>query len=193
MTRSYRKDRSLCFPWNSSKTGSALIGILLLAAGLSPAVRADTIQANLVDASLEGAPGDTLAFLATLANPSDTDTIYLNGAGSTAASPFLSVDTSPFDVNAPLSLTPGEVSGPFELFDVTIDPSAPAGPYIGSFVSIQGGADAGQGTAFDDLADISFDVDVAGASPVPEPGTAVPISLGLFAIFAIARRRTLSR
>jgi hypothetical protein len=154
----------------------------------SPALQADTIQAGPVDASLDAAPGDTVAFLAVLTNPSVTDTVYLNGIGSAAASPFLTVDTSPFDINAPLFLTPGEVSGPFELFDVTVDTSAPAGPYVGSFVSIQGGADAGAGTAFDDLADISFEVNVTGTSSVPEPSTA-----GLFLlVLAIARRRATS-
>ena len=95
---------------------------------------ASTIDAQLANGSLTGAPGDTLAFFATLSNPSATDTIYLNGAGSTASSAFLGVDITPFNVNAPLFLVPGDMSGPFEIFDVTIDPAAPDGPYIGSFV-----------------------------------------------------------
>jgi hypothetical protein len=153
---------------------------------------ASTIDAQLAAGSLTGAPGDTLAFLATLSNPSPTDTIYLNGIGSTASSPFLNVDTTPFDVNAPLFLAPGDVTGSFELFDVTIDPAAPNGPYVGSFLSILGGADGGMGTLFDDLDDLSFDVNVASASAsVPEPGTMLLVPAALLA--AVLRRRGLSR
>lgn len=155
---------------------------------------ASTIDAVLADASLTGAPGDTLVFFATLSNPSATDTIYLNGTGSTASSPFLNVDTSPFNINAPLFLAPGDVSSLFEIFDVTIDPAATDGPYIGSFISILGGADGGAGTAFDDLADVSFDVNVSTNASVPEPGAVQLVPAGLLALLAAAiRRRERSR
>jgi hypothetical protein len=149
---------------------------------------ASVIDVQLTNSSLTGAPGDTLIFYATLTNPSSTDTIYLNGAGSTASSPFLNIDTSPFDANAPLFLAPGATSGPFELFDVLIDPAATDGPYTGSFVTILGGADAG---AFDDLADISFDVNVSSSqASVPEPGTIPLVAAALLALLpaAMARR-----
>ncbi len=108
----------------------------------------------------------------TLTNTSTTDQVWLNGIGSTSVSPFLTIDTDPFNINAPLFLDPLASSGPFELFDVLIDPATPDGPYIGNFVSIQGGADGGAGTAFDDLADIGFDVQVqTPSSGVPEPAT----------------------
>lgn len=106
-----------------------LFCLMVLVIGCGTFARGDVIQAQLVDSSLTVAPGDTLAFFATLFNPSLTDTIYLNGSGSTSVSGFLSIDTTPFDVNAPLFLSPGESSGPFEFFDVTIDPSTPDGPY----------------------------------------------------------------
>ena len=150
----------------------------------------DSISAQLVESSLTGAPGDTLAYFVTLTNPSLTDTIYLNSIGSTASSALLDIDTSPFDINAPFFLNPGDSSGPFELFDVTIDPSATAGGYVGSIVSILGGADDGQFTAFDDLADISFDVQVTGgATPAPEPSAVLLMLAGMAIVFTISRKR----
>jgi hypothetical protein len=149
--------------------------LLMLMGGIALAavpLAAGEIQVDLVDPSQTGAPGDTLMYLATLADTSLTDTVYLNGIGSTAASPFLTIDTSPFFANAPLFMNPGDVSGPFELFDVTIDPAAPDGGYPGSFVILLGGPDGGAGTDFTDQADISFDVTVqSSAAEVPEPGS----------------------
>lgn len=149
-----------------------MIKTLLFVAALGAGVSQAGIIAQLDQTSLTGSPGDTLMFNVTLTNPSTTDQIWLNGIGSTASSMYLTIDTSPFNTNAPFYLDPLASSGPFELFDVTIAPGTPAGGYIGNFVTIQGGADGGAGTAFDDLADIGFDVQVQGsASTTPEPGT----------------------
>ena len=143
----------------------------ILVIGLSSVADA-AIIAQLDNASQTGAPGDTLVFNVTLTNSSATDQIWLNGISATGGFPFLTIDVSPFNSNAPLFLDPMASSGPFELFDVTINPGTPDGPYIGNFVSIQGGPDAGMGTAFDDLVDISFDVQVQSATEgVPEPGS----------------------
>jgi hypothetical protein len=105
----------------------------------------------------------------------------LNGIGSTASSPYLSIDTSPFDSNAPLFLDPMGSSGPFELFDVIIAPGTPDGAYVGSFVTIQGGPDGGTATAFDDLVDVSFDVTVQSTSTgaAPEPATLGMVGVAL--------------
>jgi len=144
---------------------------VVLMIGTSSFSHAGTI-AQLDNPGQTGAPGDMLVFNVTLTNTSDVDQIWLNGIGSTADSPFLSIDTDPFDVNAPLFLDPLESSGLFELMDVTIAPGTPDGPYIGSFISIQGGADGGTGSAFDDLVDVSFDVDVQSpAAAAPEPAS----------------------
>jgi hypothetical protein len=151
------------------------------------------IIAQLDNASLTGAPGDTLIFDVTLTNTSTTDQVWLNGIGSTASSPFLDIDTSPFDVNAPLFLDPLAISGPFELFDITIAPGTADGGYIGSFVSILGGADGGTGSAFDDLVDVNFDVNVSSSSTsaVPEPATfGLMLAASLVPCLAALRRRT---
>lgn len=152
-----------------------------LAIGLS-ALADGGIIAQLDNASQTGAPGDTLVFNVTLTNSSATDQIWLNGISATGGFPYLTIDVGPFNSNAPLFLDPMTSSGPFELFDVTINPGTPDGPYIGNFVSIQGGADGGAGSAFDDLVDISFDVQAQSAtSGVPEPGTFWIVCLVLLA------------
>jgi hypothetical protein len=159
--------------------------LLMLIAALG-ALHAGSLQVDLSSTSQTGAPGDLLAFFGTMTNVSPTDTIFLNSISSTSISGFLTVDTGPFFVNAPLSLGPGDVSGPFEIFDVTIDPAAPGGPYIGSTVSIQGGADSG---TFDDLADVNFDVQVSPpTTATPEPSTGTLILAGVAAAFAILTR-----
>ena len=85
------------------------------------------------------------------------------------SSSFLSVDDSPFFANAPLSLAPGQNSGPFELFAVDLATNTALGNYLGNGFEIQGGADGGNFTAFADLADATFSVTVAG-STVAAPG-----------------------
>ena len=157
--------------------------LMLIAIGT---LQAGNLQVDLSSASQTGAPGDLPRFFGTMTNVSPTDTIFLNSISSTSASGFLTIDTGPFFVNAPFFLNPGDVSGPFEIFDVTIGLATPDGPYLGSTVSIQGGADSG---TFDDLADVNFDVQVS--SPVtaaPEPSTGILMLAGMAAAFAILTR-----
>jgi hypothetical protein len=148
-------------------------------------LHAGTLLVVLSNPSQTGAPGDVLPFFGTMTNVSDTDTVFLNAATSTAASSDLAIDLVPFFINAPLSLGPLEVSGLFEIFDVTIDPAAPDELIPGSTVSIQGGADS---FTFDDLADPSFDVTVqAPLTAAPEPSAAWLVIAGAVA-FAILTR-----
>ena len=170
-----------------------LVTLVLLFAAASPA--RGSILAQLTLAVQSGNPGDTLWYDVTLTNTSATDQIWLNGAGSTAGSPILTIDVSPFFLNAPLDLDPLTDSGIFTAFRVVNDPAAAPGPYTGSFVSIQGGPDGGAGSDFDDLVDIPFEVDVnAPTLATPEPSTFLMAALPLLFFFiARARRRSLAR
>lgn len=159
--------------------------VLTLMMGLGT-LQADNLLVVLSSPSQSGAPGDVLPFFGTMTNVSDTDTIFLNSASSTSAASDLAIDLLPFFLNAPLSLGPGEASGLFEIFDVTIDPATPAGLIPGSTVSFQGGADS---LTFDDLADVSFDVTVKSPpSAVPELSSGWLI-LASAVLFAILRRK----
>jgi hypothetical protein len=156
---------------------------LMMMAGVGM-LRAGSLLVVLSNPSQSGAPGDVLAFFGAMTNVSATDTIFLNSASSTSASSNLTVDLFPFFIDAPLSLGPGEVSGLFEMFDVTIDPATPNGLISGSTVSIQGGADS---FTFDDLADPNFDVLVqapVSAAPEPSAGWLVIAGAAAFAILA---------
>jgi hypothetical protein len=149
-------------------------------------LQAGNILVALSSSSQTGAPGAILPYFGTMTNVSGADTLFLNSISSTSILGFLTIDTGPFFVNAPLSLGPGEVSGPFEIFEVTIDPATPDALYSGSTVSIQGGADSG---TFDDLADVGFDVQVTSPSAAtPEPGTVWLLLAGAAAAFAILTR-----
>jgi hypothetical protein len=158
--------------------------LLMLIAGLGR-LQAGNLLVVLSSSSQTGAPGDVLPFFGTMTNVSPTDTIFLNSITSTSGSGNLNIDVGPFFVNAPLFLGPGDVTGLFEIFDVTIGPATPNGLYSGSTVSFQGGADGG---TFDDLADLNFDVQVASPSAAaPEPGTGL-LLLGTAGVFAILSR-----
>jgi hypothetical protein len=152
--------------------------------GLAPAARAQTLDLTLLDANQTVTQGTTVvAFDATVFNPSATATIYLNDASGTTASPFLSVDASPFFANAPLSLAPGQSSGSFELFAVDLATSTSPGTYLGNGFEIQGGADGGNFTAFNDLADAKFSVSVTSSvTKAPEVDPAFAAS-GLTLLF----------
>lgn len=167
---------------------------LAAAVSLAPATRAQTLDLTLLDANQTVTQGTTVVdFEATLFNPSATATIYLNDASGTTASPFLSVDDSPFFANAPLSLAPGQSSGPFELFAVDLATNTAPGSYAGNGFEIQGGADGGAFTAFNDLADANFSVTVASSTlkaPEIDPASALSaltLLLGALAVFGTRR------
>lgn len=168
---------------NPGKTILVLAGSLLAAGSI---VRADTLDVSLTQATLSVVQGTALvAFDATVSNPlSSSGTIFLNGDSSTTSSSLVSVDDAPFFANSPLSLDPGTSSGPFEIFDVLLDPSLGPGVYTGTF-SILGGAD---GSAVDDVGDVNFTVDVTAPVTTPEPTALLMLGTGLLTLVFFRRR-----
>jgi hypothetical protein len=165
------------------------IQLLLSLLALAPPAGAGTLDLTLLDPDPQVVQGTTsVAFDATISNPSSA-TIYLNGDGYSSVGPLV-VDDGPFYANAPISLLPGQATGPIELFAVTLPAATPVGSFSGNEFSIFGGADGGTGTAFSDLADVDFSVTVVPAVSVPEvdSGAAMMGGLALLALLMAARR-----
>jgi hypothetical protein len=153
------------------------------AGGLAHPSHGQVLDLTLSDPDQSVAAGTTsVVFDAILSNPTGS-TIYLNGATITTSSSALNGDATPFLINAPLDLAPGASTGPLAFFDVDLAKGTPAATFgTGSF-QIQGGADGGAGTAFDQLAAESFSVTVTGSTAhgVPEIDTsATAAALTLF-------------
>lgn len=163
--------------------GLATAAALVFACGS----RADSVDVSLTQTSQKAAPGSTVTFAAAITNLSSTDTIYLNGDSSTTSSLLLTADDTPFLTNFPLSLDPGQVSGPFALFNVFIDPGTPDGTYDLNSFSILGGLN---GSAFDTLGAVAFSVSVASVVSTTEPGTLGLLLTGLVALGFLDRRRS---
>jgi len=165
--------------WSVAKVGLAAVLLLISAA----AVRGDSLDVTLTQASQTVAQGTlVVTFGATISNPSSTDTVFLNADSSITSSTLVSVDDTPFLINAPLSLNPGQSSGPFALFNVDLPGNLAAGTYTGVF-SILGGLD---GVTFDTLSNSSFSVTVS--STTPEPGTMLLLAFGLVGLGLLVKR-----
>jgi hypothetical protein len=148
-----------------------LLALFLVCLG-APVLRADTLSASLVNATLSGTAGSSIIFQANVSNPSATDT-FLNGDSSSTSSLLVSVNDALFFLNAPLSLPSGGSFGPFNIFTVVLDSTIAPGIYTGTFI-IVGGGDA---SALTDLADLNFTVDVVN---ITEPGTLQMVLVGAF-------------
>ncbi len=141
-----------------------LLSALLIGmtACLASGVHAQSLDVTLSESTATVTQGTAVVdFYATIVN-AGASTIYLNGDSPTTGSSLLSVDDSPFDNNAPLSLAAGASTGPIELFAVDIlSPTIPTGTYSGNDFSILGGY---TGSAVSDLADALFSVTVTSAT-----------------------------
>jgi hypothetical protein len=167
---------------NLWKTIFVLAGYLLVTGSV---VHADTLDVSLTQATLSVVQGTTLvAFDAVVSNPSSSvETIYLNGDSTTTSSSLVSVDDAPFFANSPFFLDVGTASGPFEIFDVLLDPSLGPGVYTGTF-SILGGGDGG---IFDDVGDANFTIEITAPVATPEPTTLLMLGTGLLSLACLRR------
>ncbi|HEY1497917.1 MAG TPA: PEP-CTERM sorting domain-containing protein [Candidatus Solibacter sp.] len=158
-----------------------ILTIAILAVLPGAAVHAASVSVTLDFATLTAAPGQTVIFQGTLTNPGAI-TVDLNSCGVNPPAGLTGdCGAGLFFDNAPLSLGPGEVSGPYPLFSVTVDPNygGPFGQVLG-FFDVFGGLTS---DADDTLAHTPFQVDV-----VPEPGTAALLALALPVAFVLRRR-----
>ncbi len=166
-----------------------LAATLMSLGAVAPAAHAQ-LNFSVTPLSQAGTPGSILQFTDTLSNSSTTDTVFLNGDSKNLNAPGLTLDDSPFNNSAPLSLGPlgsGNDTYTGDFFDVSIDPSAQPGTYSGTF-TIQGGADI---NAHDTVATKDFFVTVLPAA-VPEASSVtslgVLLMLGLCGIVVVRRK-----
>ncbi len=155
----------------------------------STAAKADSLTVTPTSSILTGAAGTTVTFDAVVANPG-ADPIYINGDGWALSSPSFSIDDTPlFSLPYPIDAGSNTGTDPVAVFNLMIAPGTAPGIYTGQLFTIYGGADGGAGTAFNDLVDIAFTVEVTGG-PMnsPEPGTWLLLASG-FASLALLRRR----
>ena len=174
------------------KSALALYTLLLAAIVMLPAAaHADTINLILTSPVQTGIPGSILGFEATVSAPlANTSTINLNGDSFNPDAPGsgLVMDDTPFLLNFPFFLNPGD-SFTGELFTVSLPGGLIPGSYTG-FFTIQGGPGGEQ----DPLATVTYQINVPGQSPVPEPGTWVLLvtGTGLMGAFVYSRRGNLA-
>jgi hypothetical protein len=178
---------------SKTKRHAWALAALSIALVFSSAAHADSLGVAAASSTLTGAAGSTVTFDAVVSN-AGPDPIYINGDGSTLDS-FLTLDDSPLFNLVGIPISPGSNTGPdaLALFNILIAPGTAPGIYTGEVFTIYGGADGGAGTAYDDLADIVFNVKVTSAATppknTPEPGTLLLVASGIVSL-ALWRRRT---
>jgi hypothetical protein len=155
-----------------------ILTLAVAALALALPAAADTLNFTLISPFTSAAPGGTVSFDATVSAPlTNTGTLFLIGDSTTVSIPGATLDDSPFLLNFPLSLNPGE------LFTVTLPASIAQGVYTG-FFEIQGGSDP---SSQDILGTVSYSIGVT-----PEPSTWLLLSTGVaLGIISFTRRRTL--
>ena len=175
------------------KPAFSLLTLLLAAiATLTTAAHADTIDFAITNSPQTGTSGSTLTFDAMMAAPPKIGApIFLNAIDFTLAAGLDSnlIDPTPFFVNFPLSLNGGD-SVTAALFAITLPAGIAPGAYI-SQISVLGGVDENDLTV---LGSDTFEIDVRGTSPIPEPGTWVLLvtGTGVLAGLVYSRRRSLA-
>src|ERR1700692_3140296 len=153
----------------------ASICALAIAAWSVQLARAN-VTLDLTPSTLSTFPGGSIEFIGTLTNTGTTN-VFLNGDVSILPYTSLTLDDSPFFINSPSFLLPGETYvGPF--FDVLANTTALSGSCSGSFTT-QGGADS---NTFDNLAAQKFTVNVV--SIVAEPNFSTLLGIALTVIVA---------
>ncbi len=112
--------------------------VMSAASCLAVGARAQSLDVTLTEGTVTSSGGtDSVDFYATITNET-ASTLYLNGDYFSISSQ-LNLDDTPFNNNAPLSLTAGENSGSFEIFDVSWSASTSLSGNSGEFSIVGGG------------------------------------------------------
>jgi len=176
------------------------------------AVRADPLQLSILAPATDADPNptnewadlgadptqwlsNTLSFTATIYNGS-SDTLYMNLDSPGVDSP-LTLDDSPFITNFFEIDSEQTVSG--VIFNITVDPSTPAGSYNWNF-SILGGTVPFDDPSYEPWMDNTLATDIggvnlestnsgSGAGVVPEPCSLVLLASGLAGLTGAVRKR----
>jgi hypothetical protein len=159
-----------------------VLGLILTA---TASVCASPLIIVFDNATLSGAPGDTLAFFGVLAN-SGPGPFFLNSPQVSGLNPSFALNITPFFLSTPSSIDPGSdgILTGVEFFDVGIPVAQTPGDYSGQF-AILGGAD---GAAQDMFSTAQFTVSVTNpADNSPEPVTGL-LASGSLLILWLSRR-----
>jgi hypothetical protein len=160
-----------------------ILAVAVAALALALPAAADTLDFTLSSPFTSAAPGGTVSFDATVNAPlTNTGALFLIGDSTTVNIPGATLDDSPFLLNFPLSLNPGDTfTG--ELFTITLPSSIAQGVYTG-FFEIQGGSDPSSQNI---LGTVTYSVGVT-----PEPSTWLLLSTGVaLGIISLSRHRSL--
>jgi hypothetical protein len=149
---------------------------------LCPALHADSVSVSLSPVS--GTPGSSVDVVGTITNDTGS-VVFLNGDSFSFVDTSLTFDDSDFFNNAPFTLDPGASSGPFDIFVINIGSLATPGLLSPNFYSVIGGSDSG---STDVIGAVTFDVNVQGVTPAPEPSGLLFLACGIVATLAIRRR-----
>jgi hypothetical protein len=148
---------------------------------LSPALHADDVSVSV--SAVSGTAGSSVDVVGTITNNTDA-LVFLNGDSFSLADTSITLDDADFFENAPFTLNPGASSSPFDIFVIQIGASVAPGILTPDFFSVLGGSDSGSS---DVPGTVTFDVDVQGATPAPEPSGLPLLACGIVAILAIRR------
>jgi hypothetical protein len=166
-------------------------GVLTIIAGafllmLGPSSRADSVEVTV--SPISGTAGSSVEAVGTITNDTD-QTLDLNGDSFSVSMPTLALDDLDFFNNAPFFLAAGASSGPFDIFTITISPTAAPGAVGPNIFLALGGSD---GNTFDVLGTATFNVEVEGAPSVPEPPGILLLLCGIAALFLMRGLRQAS-